>query len=56
MNRPQFQPEQAKTIAGAFAAEKVEYVFDVEEELQLSKDYLDWCKLLSEKSTEVSEL
>jgi hypothetical protein len=27
MNRPQFQPEQAKTIAGAFAAEKVEYVF-----------------------------
>ena len=27
MNRPQFQPEQAKAIAGAFAQEKVEYVF-----------------------------
>ncbi len=27
MNRPQFQPEQAKAIAAAFAAEQVEYVF-----------------------------
>lgn len=27
MNRPQFQPEQAKAIAAAFAEEKVEYVF-----------------------------
>jgi hypothetical protein len=27
MNRPQFQPEQAKEIARAFAEERVEYVF-----------------------------